>query len=195
MPPDIKTETVVMDVKIGRGVGLPKMDRIGTVDPYVKVRFVGFNAATKHISNNQNPSWNQAVTIPVTLPSLSDLIDIELYDHDVGDADDIIAKEVLSLATIVKQNGLPPRWINFYAVPFSVSKQLRDIAEPTMFCGRVSLAVDIKPAEPGAVLLLILRSDAPQATSWWRRLDSVGRCTSPSRSGGGCTWMCGRRRS
>lgn len=81
LPPSIQTQDWEMEAKIYKAEHLPKMDTLGSVNPFVKVSFAGVDGQTK-VKKGFDPVWNEQITLPVTLPSMTDLLVVEVFDHD-----------------------------------------------------------------------------------------------------------------
>jgi len=67
--------------------GLPKMDLIGSIDPYIKITFGHFNSKTSVKKNTKHPVWNEDFTINDI--TTADVLELVLYDKD-PDADDVV---------------------------------------------------------------------------------------------------------
>ena len=91
------------------------------VDPYVSVSYSGHTVSTGVRWKTCNPDWNESLQLGTRFPSMSERIQIRLYDKDKTSQDDIIGTAFLYLSDISMQEGdkgfLPtfgPAWINFY---------------------------------------------------------------------------------
>ena len=84
------------DIHIIAGSGLPKVDRFGSIDPYVKVTWDGYEIGksdTKY--KNQRPRFDYHVQVDFATASEDAELLIELFDEDkVGD-DDFISQIIL----------------------------------------------------------------------------------------------------
>ena len=60
-------------------------------DPFVVVKFNGVTVASKVAKDTTNPTWNQAISIPVYLPCMSENIDIQLWDWSRANPDELVA--------------------------------------------------------------------------------------------------------
>ncbi|CAG5108719.1 Oidioi.mRNA.OKI2018_I69.chr1.g3922.t2.cds [Oikopleura dioica] len=99
-------------IKIISGCQLPKPKQSNkgeVVDPYVKIRVVGppvddnpkNSRTTKFIDNNGfSPCWNEEFTLTTWFPELS-MLEILVYDKDVGTKDDKLANSYLPMDSIV----------------------------------------------------------------------------------------------
>lgn len=81
----------ILKVGVLHARNLPRMDLIGSADPYVKLRLgrrVPQEAQTKVVANNLNPCWEETFVFEVT--NSTSKLRIEIWDHDtVGDDDPI----------------------------------------------------------------------------------------------------------
>ena len=91
------------------------------VDPYVTVSYAGHTVSTGVRWTTCNPEWNEFLQLGARFPSMSERIQIRLYDKDKTSQDDIIGTAFLYLSDISMPEGdsgfLPtfgPSWINFY---------------------------------------------------------------------------------
>jgi len=81
----------LLRVKVVSAKNLPRMDYIGSSDPYVKLILgsrVQQIAQTKHIDNTLNPLWEEQFLFEVTNATSS--LRVEVYDYDLVGEDDII---------------------------------------------------------------------------------------------------------
>ena len=91
------------------------------VDPYVAVSYAGHKVNTGVRWTTCNPEWNESLQLGTRFPSMSERIQVRLYDKDTTSADDIIGTSFLYLSKISLPEGdngfLPtfgPAWVNFY---------------------------------------------------------------------------------
>jgi hypothetical protein len=156
MPPDIKQQAKIFTITVGRCEGLPKMDAVGSCDCYVKAKFGVSTARTKTVKDNQRPTFNQTLILPVVLPAVSDVLELSIWDDDTA-GDDLIAYETFSVENIIKEGGHKIRWLNFYCAPMDADKKMRRLMEPTQFCGRLTFKIDVSDVADGG--------DAPQPSA------------------------------
>jgi hypothetical protein len=149
MPPDIKQQAKIFTITVGRCEGLPKMDAMGSCDGYVRAKFGVCTTRTKTVKDNQNPTFNQTLKLPIVLPAVSDILEISIWDDDTA-GDDLIAFKTFSVENLIKEGGLKTRWINFYCVPMDIDKKVGRLMEPTQFCGRLTCKIDITDVPEGA---------------------------------------------
>lgn len=62
-PPQVKLKGHQVIVTVFKGEQLKKMDTIGSVDPYVQIRYGDLKQKTKVVKNNQNPVWFQQIFV------------------------------------------------------------------------------------------------------------------------------------
>jgi hypothetical protein len=55
---------------------------VGLVDPFVQVLYGGMKGKTRHIEKDQNPSWNETITLPIVFPAFSDVVEVQVFDYD-----------------------------------------------------------------------------------------------------------------
>ncbi|KAI9097091.1 hypothetical protein DFS34DRAFT_622490 [Phlyctochytrium arcticum] len=93
------TRRVVVTLTIVKATNLPKTDRIGQIDPYVKVSFPSkssqSSAKTSVIKDDPNPQWNQVFTFETEESSLLDgKFLFEIYDEDTFRDQKVASMEV-----------------------------------------------------------------------------------------------------
>lgn len=103
--------------------GLPRTDFLtGLSDPYVKVHLTSVQAQggnaialpvvhsyrTRHISCSLTPEWNESFIL--TPHNLEDRLDIEVWDYDVVDEDDLIGTISCHIADIIHHCDGSQRW-------------------------------------------------------------------------------------
>ena len=143
--PDIKMELKLLEVTVGSAQNLPKMDTFGTCDPYVKLKLGGTKVRTPTVKGTQNPTFNQTLSIPIVFPTMTDSIEVTVWDWDL-DGNEWIASIFLSLEDIVSgkiaQNS--PTWLNFYGAPDSVPKKKKPFVDFTKHCGKLLCSFALK---------------------------------------------------
>jgi hypothetical protein len=146
--PDIKMEVKTLLVTIGSAQNLPKMDLFGTCDPYVKIKLGGTKIRTPTVKGTMNPTFNQVLSIPIVFPSMTDSIEVTVWDYDV-DGNEWIASLFLSLEDIVsgKIAQRTPTWLHFYGAPETVPAKMKPFVEFTRHCGRLLCSFDLKDLE------------------------------------------------
>ncbi|XP_041424830.1 myoferlin-like [Xenopus laevis] len=143
----VARQTVTSVVKIYRANDIPQMDdtffrsmkrlfksngdKKNLADPFIEVAFAGEKVQTKIIKNSCSPIWNQAITLPMKIPSMCDNVRLRMYDWDRANKNDIVGTANLALskislpATGLEGTGLNdvflptfgPSYINLYGSP------------------------------------------------------------------------------
>jgi len=80
------------EVRLHYGKKLPKMDVIGTIDPYVRICFPSGKVTSRVIIQEPNPQWDTDIDVLVGQAPASWPICIELWDKDKGSKDDLVCK-------------------------------------------------------------------------------------------------------
>merc|ERR1711962_41188 len=83
---------------VHRGSNLMKTDLVGKSDPYVVIQYGDKKYKSKTINNNQNPTWNFDVELPVQERN-KDII-ISVYDEDIG-KDDPMGNTTLKIEDLI----------------------------------------------------------------------------------------------
>lgn len=96
---------------------------------------------TQHQKNTYTPVWNEQLLLPAALPSLSDRLEILLYDWDAVGNNDLISSYVTDVDLVsdrstlvsadfsrflcsqyfsfaeIREKGWGPEWVTFYGAP------------------------------------------------------------------------------
>lgn len=101
---------VNFNLKILEGYDIPKMDVIGSCDPYCTFRFTDADTMyrTKVCTNTLKPNWNEEFLIPLT--SMNGNFELTLYDKDVG-SDEIISVFKIPIS-LIQQLKCHDIWIS-----------------------------------------------------------------------------------
>ncbi|KAI6649404.1 Myoferlin [Oopsacas minuta] len=137
-PAGINLQPATFKIRIYKAEDVPQMDSAyletvkkifsknateskNLVDPYVTVSYAGHTVTTGVRWTTCNPEWNESLALGTRFPSMSERIQIRLYDKDTTSQDDIIGTTFLYLSNISLPEGdngfLPtfgPAWVNFY---------------------------------------------------------------------------------
>ncbi|KAE8590870.1 hypothetical protein XENTR_v10018236 [Xenopus tropicalis] len=143
----VARQTVTSVVKVYRANDIPQMDdtflrnmkglfrsnsdKKNLADPFTEIAFAGEKVLTKIIKDSCSPIWNQAITLPMKLPSMCDNIRLRVYDWDRANKNDLVGTANLALSKIslpptglegtgLQEGFLPtfgPSYINFYGSP------------------------------------------------------------------------------
>lgn len=81
------------------------------VKPYIAVRFGGMVLRTTALGNSSSLTWNEELKFPVSYPSLSEQILIELHTEGVQGRICYVETQL----TPILRGGLPPTWVDFYS--------------------------------------------------------------------------------
>eukprot|EP00656_Telonema_subtile_P051134 TRINITY_DN6814_c0_g1_i3.p1 TRINITY_DN6814_c0_g1~~TRINITY_DN6814_c0_g1_i3.p1 ORF type:complete len:910 (-),score=293.62 TRINITY_DN6814_c0_g1_i3:1309-4038(-) len=156
MPPDLDMKTYTLNTTVFRAKDLPKVDTWGTCDGYIKVLFGGIVQRTETVENSLNPEWRVELRMPVAVPTMSDSIEISLYDQDFGAADDFIGSSFYSYREINSSGLIGPHWSHLFGWPDTASAE--EIAkvkargeQPTEYKGSVLLSMMTEPDENARV--------------------------------------------
>jgi hypothetical protein len=143
--PDIKMEVKMLFVTVGSAQNLPKMDVFGTCDPYVKLKLGGTKIRTPTVKGTMNPTFNQVLSIPIVFPSMTDSIELTVWDYD-RDGNEWIASIFLSLEDILsgKMAQNSPTWLHFYGAPDDVPSKKKPFVEFTKHCGKLLCSFELK---------------------------------------------------
>jgi hypothetical protein len=146
--PDVKMEVKMLLLTIGSAQNLPKMDTFGTCDPYVKLKLGGTKIRTPTVKGTQNPTFNQMLSVPIVFPSMTDSIEVTVWDWDI-DGNEWIASIFLSLDDIIS-GQIPhktPIWLHFYGAAETVPKKQKPFVELTRHCGKLLCSFELKDLE------------------------------------------------
>ncbi|CDW88085.1 c2 domain-containing protein [Stylonychia lemnae] len=102
----------ILTIKSGEKV--KKMDFIGQSDPYIQFTYRGKTYKTEHISNNQNPIWNQKFSFVLKAAdqnkeTLSEKLKFYLYDQNSILKDELVGYCDISLEKLITSKGVEQR--------------------------------------------------------------------------------------
>ena len=92
----------------------------GTSDPYVKTTFASNEVDTDIKYKCLNPIFNEQIHMPIMTPAMQDRVQIEVYDYDTMNEDDLIGTIYLRFSDCML-GRIGPRWFNMYGDPGNVS--------------------------------------------------------------------------
>eukprot|EP01065_Artemidia_motanka_P052325 TRINITY_DN9425_c0_g1_i1.p1 TRINITY_DN9425_c0_g1~~TRINITY_DN9425_c0_g1_i1.p1 ORF type:complete len:2387 (+),score=668.56 TRINITY_DN9425_c0_g1_i1:60-7220(+) len=171
-------QQVILRASVFRAEGIPRMDHVGLVDglrlrkrakekadPFVRVMFGGSTADTATRMLTYRPEWNQFVRVPMSIPSFSEFIKVQLIDYDALKRNDVIATRLVEMSQLT-QNGvrLPTAahtFLHFYGSPreYSLTPDIGRIrrnemmnlgeSEGSHYRGRVLISFDSEPVAEG----------------------------------------------
>jgi len=188
MPPDVKTQDFSLEVSLFKAEGLPKMDAFGTADGYVGVKYGGTKEmVTEVVKNTFTPQWLEKISLPFQMPSMADVIRLQVRDWDKGAVqDDIIGTTYIRLNDVMngKVNWKLPRWINLYGCPEGTTtigltpevqlaqKMLNGHVEGTAFRGRVLMSANtVQAMDPKPAKLKVNAPNEPPTAGYILRFD------------------------
>ncbi|XP_010512466.1 PREDICTED: FT-interacting protein 1-like [Camelina sativa] len=99
-------------IKIVKARDLPRMDKTGSLDPYIEVKLGNFTAKTKHFEKNQNPVWNEVFAFSKS-DQQSNVLDVIVMDKDVikDDFVGLIQFDLNEIPTrVAPDSPLAPEW-------------------------------------------------------------------------------------
>ncbi len=148
-PAGLKRRGYNLNVRVYRGEDLPKMDYYGTCDSFVALKFNGVVMRTETCFATQMPEWNTLLQMPVFTPALSDTVELQLWDWDRANPDELIATHLMKFTDLLS-SSMPPTWINLYGMPInetSLGSWLAEMmrkgeVEQTAYMGRILVSVN-----------------------------------------------------
>jgi hypothetical protein len=115
MPPTLSVEKAQLRVSIRRAEHLRPMDVVnGSIDAFAKLCFGPVSDKSKVVKANLNPTWDAELAVPVSLPSMASECFVQVWDEDVGRANELLASLSLRLDDLPSTPSAP-RWYNLYA--------------------------------------------------------------------------------
>ena len=158
---------------------LPKMDLVGSVDPYVVLRLGNTEHKSSIVKKNYSPEWHEDFVFSVSDEEREDLV-LTLYDWDRMSKDDVIGCVRIEVA-------LPARWLRLCARasvrpaldaarPRSTVPPLSPPALSARHCkrGRRFRSSQAKPSTPAT-----LRSCPPASPPRRHQTPSLGTTSKP----------------
>lgn len=113
-PPTVSRRGYNLNIKIYRAEDLPEMDPVsGSCDPFVSVKFNGNVQRTNIVRRDTKPVWLQHIWLPVYTPCMSDNIDIQLWDWNRANPDELIATHRVTFSSLLS-SSFGPAWVNLY---------------------------------------------------------------------------------
>ncbi|XP_058472799.1 multiple C2 and transmembrane domain-containing protein 1 isoform X2 [Solea solea] len=123
-----------LEIELKRGHNLAIRDKGGSSDPYVKIKLANKDVfKSKVISKNLNPVWNEKKSL--ILDSLSEPLNVKVFDYDFGFQDDFIGSAYLHLDSLEQQRTIP------------VFLELKDPQYPDEDLGTLELDVTLSPKD------------------------------------------------
>ncbi|KAJ3448836.1 c2 calcium-dependent membrane targeting [Anaeramoeba flamelloides] len=144
-PPNIDTQGYHLNVFCYRAEHLPKMDTFGKADPFLEARFGGNKPIRTSVKKKTlNPVWNEELRIPVFTPTLSNVIELKLFDWEKKTKSNDLISSTYFRFTDIQLEEMAPRWINFYGPPKSSMGTMfkKGQTEETVFKGRILIGIN-----------------------------------------------------
>mmetsp|Transcript_267 Transcript_267/g.241 ORF Transcript_267/g.241 Transcript_267/m.241 type:complete len:115 (+) Transcript_267:866-1210(+) len=104
------------------------MDKWGKCDPFVRIVYAGMTVRTNTVKENLNPVWNKDLLLPISIPTISDIITIQLMDEDSVGKNEAMGCQSFKIDDIIAGKHKSPQWINIYGAP----KDPRDAYKDSM---------------------------------------------------------------
>jgi C2 domain/FerI (NUC094) domain len=116
-PSRVKLQGHVINFNVYRAEHLAPLDVLSnSVDPYIKISYAGAKAESRTVKENRNPHYNQTLSIAMKIPTMNDLVKVEIWDDDFA-KDERVGTHYFRFKEIMKKGLIGPRWINFYGPP------------------------------------------------------------------------------
>lgn len=130
IPPTIKKEFKQLKIRFLQAEKLPLLDMIGTIDLFYQLEFSGKRWKSNIVTMKDNVCiHNYEFLIPLSLPLPSDRLVIQLFDDDLGKANEIVGSLFFSLKKLVSKggNGGFYSWYNVYGAPLGAAGEQTDL--------------------------------------------------------------------
>lgn len=201
LAPYVEQTGYILDLFVYEAVELPEMDRTLKklkCDPYVLLDFAGRQAKTSILAG-QNVTFNEVLHFPVIEPLMSDVVKVQLYDYDLGSADDLIGTVFLSYKEL-RAHPLAPRWFNMYGGPefcdSDVAMEMNNgITEGTNYRGRVLIEASVRQVNKPKISIEKIEdlklSYLPQMSNWVLQVDVYQANEIPLKGKWRCEVCCG----
>jgi len=123
MPPSMKKELVFLRIGVVRAEKLPAMDTTllggkkkgAAIDAYVKLRFNGYKAKTS-IIKSQSPAWMAEFWIPMLIPAVGGLCQVEVKDSDIGATDSTVDIITVNFDQVLKGQMPKIGWLHMFGL-------------------------------------------------------------------------------
>ncbi|KAJ5067739.1 c2 calcium-dependent membrane targeting [Anaeramoeba ignava] len=149
-PPQLDIVGYQLSIFCYRAEDLPKMDTFGKVDPFIEAHFGGNKLLrTKVKKKTFTPVWNEELRLPAYVPSLSNSIEIKLFDWERSSKNNDLISSTYFRFSDVQMQTVSPRWVNFYGPPKGNVRTMfkKGHTEETEYKGRALLALQASPYE------------------------------------------------
>jgi len=150
LPPDMDVTPHSLSVNVFMAKDLPKVDRWGSCDGYIKLDFCGGSQRTDTITGFA-PEWCTELKLAVNVPTMSDSIDVCLYDEDFG-GDEVIGSAVYSFREVLESGVIGPHWTHIYGWPIDADEDIINECKnkgerPFSYKGSLLLSLEAAPDE------------------------------------------------
>eukprot|EP01138_Halocafeteria_seosinensis_P001972 gb/GECG01002020.1/.p1 GENE.gb/GECG01002020.1/~~gb/GECG01002020.1/.p1 ORF type:complete len:1966 (+),score=293.18 gb/GECG01002020.1/:1-5898(+) len=139
LPPSVEVSTHFLIMKIYRAWGLPAMDQPsvvskGGIDAYCQVNFGGNKPLrTKwhtvkpkgkidRTAGDLRVEWHEEMVLPYIEPSMSNTIELSVWDHNRVNPNQRVGSIILDLRQIKEYQEVGPVWLPIYGAPDGVSR-------------------------------------------------------------------------
>ena len=108
---------MILHLRIIEAKDIPKMDVIGTADPFVLFKLTPSleEYQTRVIKQNTTPVWNETFHIPFN-PNTKPILHMELFDWDKCTANDLISTRDFQIGEY-EPGAVFDKWYEFFAAP------------------------------------------------------------------------------
>ncbi|XP_030841562.1 myoferlin isoform X6 [Strongylocentrotus purpuratus] len=91
-------------IVVDSGKSLPNIEKFGTIDPFVQLKFAGTKKKTKVVDDSTDPQWGETIEFNLSDKPLtaSDSVELEVYDHEKIGRNKLIGSYTLALRDVVK---------------------------------------------------------------------------------------------
>jgi C2 domain len=66
------------------------------------------------------PTWNQKIMLPMFVPSFIKSLLMQVWDYDLGQADDPVGSVFFPIESIIRGEYREPLWVHLYGAPLKV---------------------------------------------------------------------------
>ncbi|MES1910298.1 MAG: hypothetical protein MHM6MM_002918, partial [Cercozoa sp. M6MM] len=155
MPPEVEQDPHLLTVTVHEVRDMPVMDTGvigGKCDPFVSVHFAS-NKVKTSTGKGLCHRFDEALSLPVFEPVLSQCIVVKVKDWDVG-SDDLIGTAFFDYADLKEapNHELGPMWVHLYGAPHGkqagfAKRMNRGLVDATSYRGRVLLSMQVEPCD------------------------------------------------
>eukprot|EP00743_Colponemidia_sp_Colp-15_P011268 GILK01012542.1.p1 GENE.GILK01012542.1~~GILK01012542.1.p1 ORF type:complete len:1447 (-),score=299.86 GILK01012542.1:238-4578(-) len=154
LPPQIQLRTGWLVIRVHKAEGLPRMDLIGRegIDAYVKISFAHNKPVRTKVVTARSPQWYEEFQLPIFLPSMSDRVEVGVWDQDLIGSDELVGTLFFKYSELIRNPIHTPRWFGLYGAPLgtdnSAAKLMNTVSrDASFFRGRILLSLSTKPQD------------------------------------------------